>query len=116
MELVKKAKANLCLLVWVIDVYTIGKCTIFIFTSLSVCNRSHLPLRILTFVLSKTLNPSYSTLVLTEVCQDCNKKTDFVEARLVVRDRSIFCGSKEKEGTERARSGKLVGVEAEEPS
>jgi hypothetical protein len=60
--------------------------------------------------------PSCSTLVLAEVCQDCKKKTGFVEARLVVRDRSIFYGSKEKEGIERARSGKLVGVEAEELS
>jgi hypothetical protein len=68
------------------------------------------------FVLSKTLNPSCSTLVLAEVCQDCKKKTGFVEARLVVRDRSIFYGSKEKEGIERARSGKLVAVEAEELS
>lgn len=35
---------------------------------------------------------------------------------LVVRDRSIFYGGKEKEGIERARSGKLVRVEAEELS
>lgn len=36
-KLVKKPKANLCLLVWVIAVYITGKCIIFIFTGSSVC-------------------------------------------------------------------------------